>query len=229
MLAAKTIAFNLATQDNLRLSMAADQTVAVKLRLRANANALDRSAERNHAALETCQANRAAIPDEAELADLMRDAKGMIAETSAQIAAAKAVMTNGPRPASASAQAAAPAPAGPAKPATPPAALAAVVPAPSKPAAPAAVVPAQAKPAALAAPKQDLQPPRMADPRDKLAWADAMTVVAEEMTAGISALPPAYRKQELMRARLLSSAASDVTLLATGALPQYRTVTAAKK
>ncbi len=73
------------------------------------------------------------------------------------------------------------------------------------------------------APRPGLQPARMADPRDKLAWADAMNVVAKEMTAGLSALPPALREQEQMRARLLSSVASEITLQAGGATPQRQT------
>jgi hypothetical protein len=197
MLAARTIAFSLAAQDNLRLSMAADLAVAVKVRLRANANALDRSAERNHAALEKSQANPAAVPDEAELADRLWETREMIAQTSAQIAAAKAVVSPNPRPA--------------------------IAPAPV--AAPAATAPA--KRAAAPAPQPSVQPPRMASPRDRLAWADAMTVVANEMTAGLSAVPPAHRKQERLRAKLLRSAAMDVAALARGSAAQRQTVAAA--
>jgi hypothetical protein len=75
---------------------------------------------------------------------------------------------------------------------------------------------------------QTIQPPRMADPRDKLLWADAMRHVSAEMIAGLSAIPPALRKQERMRARLLSSVASQITMQAIGT-PAQRPIVAAPK
>jgi hypothetical protein len=148
---------------------------------------LDHAAEPNHAAPEKSRASRAATQDEAELADILRETKDMIAETHAQIAATTAATLPDPS--------APPGQAAPARSAAPSAAPTFVAPAPA----------------------QNLQPPRMANLRDKLLWADAMTTVAKEMDAGLSAIPPAYRKQQSMRARLLSSVARDVALLATGA------------
>jgi hypothetical protein len=76
------------------------------------------------------------------------------------------------------------------------------------------------KPAAVApAPKQAVQSSRTADPRDRLLWADAMRHVSAEMTAGLSAIPPAYRKQQQMRAKLLSSVASQITMQVSGTPP----------
>jgi hypothetical protein len=245
MLAARAIAFGLAAQDNLRLSMADDLTVAAKLRLRSNANALDRAAERNHAALEKTQAARAAVPDEAELADMLRDTQGMIAQANAQIAnaqianaqianaqiagaqiaGAKAAVKPASRPAPAPATAQAQAAthvrgqtASASRPAQPAGASQPVQAAAVKPA-----VPAAAAAAVAAALGQGPQPPRMVDPRTGLFWANAMTFVADEMTAGLSAIPPAHRKQTLMRARLLGSAAQDVIGLASGTAGKRQT------
>jgi hypothetical protein len=128
-----------------------------------------------------------------------RDAKD--AHANPEIAAANEVATPDPRHQVAPVQAA------PAKPAAPPAAPTAFGP----------------------TPRPGLHSPRMADPRDKLAWADAMNVVAAEMTAGLSALPPALRSQEQMRARLLSSVASEITLQAGGALPQHQALAMPKR
>jgi hypothetical protein len=133
-------------------------------------------------------------PEGVELAVMPRDAQGMIADTKAKIFAAAVTKPNTPARAE-------PAPAAPAKPAAP-----------------------RDAPTTVAERKQSLQPPRVANPRDKLLWADAMTTVAEEMTAGLSALPRAYRKQQLMRARLLSSVAKDVMLLASSTPSQRHTV-----
>jgi hypothetical protein len=90
--------------------------------------------------------------------------------------------------------------------------------APAPIAAPAQAAPAKsAAPSAASARHPSPQPPRMANPRDGLLWADAMTAVSQEMTAGLDALPPALRKQEAMRAQLLRSVARDITARASAA------------
>ncbi|PPQ29641.1 hypothetical protein, partial [Rhodopila globiformis] len=53
--AAKVIAFDLATLCSLSQSMAEDIAVVLALRLRGNANSMDRAAERNRQALETAE------------------------------------------------------------------------------------------------------------------------------------------------------------------------------
>jgi hypothetical protein len=58
---AQVIGFALVSLDNLRLSMPAAMSVAMKLKLRGNANALSRSAQRATATLE-CQRRDAAYP-----------------------------------------------------------------------------------------------------------------------------------------------------------------------
>jgi hypothetical protein len=124
-----------------------------------------------------------------------------IAQANAEIAAGKAVAKpNPPHPV-------APVQAAPAKQASP---LGAPL------AAPLAAVKAKPHPGA--------QPIRPANPRDGLLWADAMSVVADEMIAGLSALPPALRKQEAMRARLLRSTAMEITARAGRAPTPRQTV-----
>jgi hypothetical protein len=71
--AAKIIAFDLATLSSLSLSMADDLAVTMALRLRSNANSLDRTAERNRAALEQDRRNAALITQAADV-DSVADA-----------------------------------------------------------------------------------------------------------------------------------------------------------
>jgi hypothetical protein len=56
-----------------------------------------------------------------------------------------------------------------------------------------------------------------------------MTFVADEMTAAAAALPPAQQKRELMRARLLGSAARNVSALARDAAATRLTVMGSKQ
>jgi len=63
---AKIIAFDIATLSSLSLSMYEDVSMLLALRLRGNANSLDRSAERNRRRLELEQASRSGATDETE-------------------------------------------------------------------------------------------------------------------------------------------------------------------
>jgi hypothetical protein len=84
---AKIIAFDIATLSSLSLSMYEDVSMLLALRLRSNANSLDRSAERNRRMLE--QESRAGEPgDTVEAA--IAEAQRMVEEAKARIRAAAA-------------------------------------------------------------------------------------------------------------------------------------------
>jgi hypothetical protein len=87
---AKIIAFDIATLSSLSLSMYEDVSILLALRLRGNANSLDRSAERNRRAWE--QASRTATADETEDAvdAAIAEAQRMVQEAKARIQAAAA-------------------------------------------------------------------------------------------------------------------------------------------
>jgi hypothetical protein len=63
---AKIIAFGLATLGSLSLSMDDDLPIALILKLRSNANALDRSSDRNERALQGARAAPAPVPQQAQ-------------------------------------------------------------------------------------------------------------------------------------------------------------------
>jgi hypothetical protein len=67
--AAKIVAFDLATLSSLSLSMFDDTPAALALRLRGNANSLDRAAERNRAGLEQDRRNAAMVRETAGISD----------------------------------------------------------------------------------------------------------------------------------------------------------------
>ena len=85
---AKIIAFDIATLSSLSLSMYEDVSMLLALRLRGNANSLDRSGERNRRAWE--QTSRTAAPDETEDAveAAIAEAQRMVQEAKARIHAA---------------------------------------------------------------------------------------------------------------------------------------------
>ena len=186
--AAKVIAFDIATLSSLSLSMYEDVSMSMALRLRGNANSLDRSGERNRHALE--QANRTAEAGETEdsVEAAIAEAQRMVSEAKARIRAAAQAAEAQPDPA----------------PIAEPAAEATRAPA-SEP--PSAAVPSAAVPSAAV--------PSAAQQR-RSAWADAMAVVAEELTAELKDLPPAERWKEMARIEALTIAAAD---LASGAAP----------
>jgi hypothetical protein len=91
---AKIISFGIATLDSLSLSMNQDLEIPMILRLRGNANALDRSGERNERAFRAAQAETAARAesepdyDEAEVAASVAEAQRRAAEFRAAYRAA---------------------------------------------------------------------------------------------------------------------------------------------
>jgi hypothetical protein len=95
---AKIIAFDIATLSSLSLSMYEDVSMLLALRLRGNANSLDRSAERNRRALE--QAGRTSEAEETEEAveAAIAEAQRMVREATARIRAATAEAQPDPAP-----------------------------------------------------------------------------------------------------------------------------------
>ena len=67
--AAKVVAFDLATLSSLSLSMFDETSASMALRLRGNANSLDRSAERNRIALEQDRRDAALVAQAADLTE----------------------------------------------------------------------------------------------------------------------------------------------------------------
>ncbi len=164
---AKIIAFDIATLSSLSLSMYEETTALLALRLRGNANSLDRSAERSRRRLE--QENRpGAGHTEQSLEASVAEAQLMVREAKARVQAATAACETQPAP-------------GPAP------------------------VPASGAPAA-----------RTSTEARQAAWADAMTAVAEEFSAGLQNLPPDERWKEMARIKALTTAAAD---LSSGAAP----------
>lgn len=82
---AKIVAFGLATLGSLSLSMTDDLSISMVLRLRGNANALDRASDRNERALQVAQAQSPATGfDEAAIRAGMAEAEQRAAEVRAQ-------------------------------------------------------------------------------------------------------------------------------------------------
>ena len=90
--AAKIIAFDLAALSSLSQSMSEDLSVSMTLRLRGNANSMDRAAERNRLTLEQdCRiADAPGLPAEASLQQAVADARTMVQQAAAGIKAADA-------------------------------------------------------------------------------------------------------------------------------------------
>jgi hypothetical protein len=177
---AKILAFDLATLSSLSLSMADEMSVSLALRLRGNANSLDRAAERNRRMLEQHRCDTT-IPAGAD---------GLTeAGVAASIAEAQALVRQARDRTQPVIQSAAPP------------TVATVTPT-------VATVTPTATPAAAssAAPVATRTP--MPEGRRRAAWAEAMTAVAAEFTADMHRLSPAQRAKEMMRAEVLSKTAT---------------------
>jgi hypothetical protein len=190
---ARIIGFGLAALGSLSLSMADDLSIPLVLRLRGNANALNRSAERCERMLAEARTAEPPAPEPDEDYD---EAEVRAAVAEAQRRTAAAIQ---PRPR-----------------AEPPAVQPAPVPqqpaqrAPIRaPAPPPAPVPA---PAPKARPAGENPYPQM--------WAAAMAEVAAEEIAAAANLPPQQRKEATERAAILSDTANQ--LLAGATVPRPR-------
>jgi hypothetical protein len=195
---AKIIAFGLAALGSLSLSMADDLPIPMILRLRGNANALNRVAERAERALGQTQSAQAADTAPTFNAD---EVLASVAEAQARAAQARAGL-NLPLPAAPHSTAqqskAQPSPAQPS--ATP------------QPAEPAQTATRQTA-ASQAATQATLTP----EQRTTAMWAAAMADIAGEYAAEMATLPPAQRKAATLRANALSTTANA---LLTGAQAQ---------
>lgn len=204
------IAFGLAAMDNLGLSMAPDLSLSMKLRLRAGANALNRSAQQNTRALEKnrrespplepCCAERSAMAEAQAVPPVDEDA---VTEATLQVAIEQAqTMIEAARVRRPAAQ-----PAATIQPPTAVARSGAVTLPVAAATHPAAVEhTTAATPPSAAAPKA----PVATDQQNKLMWASAMNSVAAELSGSLHSIPPASRRATLMQATSLSSAASDL-------------------
>ncbi|MEA2730240.1 MAG: hypothetical protein QOF70_4715 [Acetobacteraceae bacterium] len=228
---AQIIAFGLAALGSLSLSMADDISVSMALRLRGNANALNRSAEQNRRAIGGGHSTPHRPGNEFE-----HDQDQYEAEVLANLAATRKLITNAQthdaqtHPVISAATLttiaiqplAAPTPA-PTPIATPP--IAAPTPiatppivAPTPIATPPIAKPTPAAPTALASTPTV---PKPSDREIQAMWAAAMADVADEFTASLIHLPPVERKMASRRIAALSSCANDL-MLGTAATQRFR-------
>jgi hypothetical protein len=197
----------LASVSSACLSMADDVSLTMTLRLRANANACDRAADRNRRALEKNRLNPAPDPVFAPGPDPDADRKD--AEVIARAAAVRR------RAEALQAHPAADCPVDP-----PPTAAPAATPDPavvaSTAAAAATRTPAAAATQTPAATPTAIPAPTAAADADlserqiQRLWGAAMTVVANEYAADLANLPPAERDAARARSNALSKAAEDL-------------------
>jgi hypothetical protein len=219
---AQIIAYGLAALGSLSLSMADDISLSMALRLRNNASALTRSAEKHRAALvrDHCDGwtdDQPAFPmtsatgmvgekenfSEAAVVAALEATRKLAAETQARMAAAEQLRVQS-------------APSTP-----PPAPIATTVTAPvtapvaAPVAAPAAAPAAAPVTAPISAP---MTPPVSAEERrNQMAWANAMINVAGDYTASLPNLPPLQHKTVSLRVAALVTTAND--LLAGAPMP----------
>jgi hypothetical protein len=229
LLVAKVVAFGLAALDSLRLSMDDEHAVLLKLKLRANAAALERLADRNTGRLDKLLQAPAVGPaeldpwtavDEADLAGMLSNARVMIEAANAQLAAAYVPdrPASPTSPTTAEPPAAAPATAeliadAPAAIAQPPAAEPPTERPHTEPAAPPVTIP----PAASA--PVPPQPAITRERRDMGLWASAMKNVAMEHMAQAAEGTPAQRKDDALKASVLGEVASELAAQANGTRP----------
>ena len=204
---AHIVSFGLAAVSALGLAMADNLSLSMTLRLRGNANALSRVAERNRRALKESHADQA-VPRQATTASTDDPAPDPAYEqaVTAEVAATRQLVAQAQAKMTANLTEAEPA----AALASIPGPIPAPIPAPA-PAAVTAQTPVPATPCAATTPtEQQLQ----------AKWAEAMADVAGEFTASLPHLPKIERLAASRRAALLSSCA---THLVTGAnLPSFK-------
>ncbi len=214
---AQIIAFGLAALGSLSLSMADDISLSMTLRLRGNANALNRSAEQNRRALRQARP-KLTDPDQIDPDQIDPD------QTDPDQTGPYQTQPDQTRPSTAARQHAEPADliceaagepkvvgqvtAHVADPVT--AQAAALQPATAAP-----------QPAPKSAPPTTPSPAQPIEERERQAiWATAMANVAAQVTASLPNLPPTERRAASIRAAALSSTASD--LLSGNVPPRLR-------
>jgi hypothetical protein len=202
---AQIIAFGLAALGSLSLSMADDISVSMALRLRGNANALNRSAEQNRRAIGGGHSTPHRPGNESE-----HDQDQYEAEVLANLAATRKLITNAQTH---DAQT---------HPVISAATLTTIaiqpIAAPTPIATPPIAKPTPAAPTALASTPTV---PKPSDREIQAMWAAAMADVADEFTASLIHLPPVERKMASRRIAALSSCANDL-MLGTAATQRFR-------
>nr|WP_294556846.1 hypothetical protein [uncultured Rhodopila sp.] len=180
---AKIIAFDIAALSSLSLSMYEEISMLLGLRLRGNAVSLDRASARNRAVLEQERRTDKAVETGDAVDAAIAEAQRMVQEAKARVQAAIAPAT---------------APVARAQPKAEPAPAAE----PAKVAEPVAV--------AAAAPEAPAAATRTPAQQRQSAWAQAMTMVADEFTAGLKDLPQEERWKKMARIEALTVAAADL-------------------
>ena len=216
---AQVIACSLSALGSLSLAMADNLSVAMTLRLRGNAVALNRIAEQNRRALCEARPETAPVPEFDPESDLDFDEVTVIANVAAtQERAAQAVArmqgeAKASRPPPTQTQAPAvppPSAVPPASPISPPSAI----PPPSAVPPPSAI-----PPASPISPPSAASEPTPADRERHAIWGAAAARVAQEYTASLPFLSPVERKNATIRAAALSSCANQ--LLAGNGPPPF--------
>jgi len=192
---AQVIACSLSALGSLSLAMADNLSVAMTLRLRGNAVALNRIAEQNRRALCEARPETAPVPEFDPESDLDFDEVTVIANVAAtQERAAQAVARMQ----------------GEAKASRPP---------PTQTQAPAVPPPSAIPPASPISPPSAASEPTPADRERHAIWGAAAARVAQEYTASLPFLSPVERKNATIRAAALSSCANQ--LLAGNGPPPF--------
>jgi hypothetical protein len=216
---AQIIGFGLAALGSLSLSMADDISLSMTLRLRGNANALNRSAEHNRRALTASHATDRSLIMPRQPRNLKTNPPRQNhdvdnAELTAGMAAANNAVADGQEPLPTEQQPANQAP-------TPAPAPAADVAAAQKTnAAQDTAAPAQTTGAATQ--KTNAMAEKAAEKRHHEMWAIAMVKEASEITASIPSLPQAERRAATIRAAVLGSTANELLTGASSPSPIHR-------
>ena len=214
---AQIIVGGLAALGSLSLSMTEDLPVAMILRLRSNANALNRVVERNRRAikearLETSEAEGAeGVAFNPEDATYEAEVIASVAVTQ-KLAAETQARSTATEPPAAEPPATQPASAEPASNLAP-----ALARAPALSPTTAPKPGATAQPIAATVPMQARAIPPMTNRERQMVWGRGMAEVAAEYTASLPGLPPIERRNASLRAAVLSSTANA---LLCGTLPE---------
>lgn len=186
---AQIIGYGLAALGSLSLSMADDLSLSMTLRLRGNANALTRSAERNRRALENTRSDNMtshhpAIDPESEAPAATEAGDENEAAMLAGVTAARKLAAETRAHVPAEAQATQPVPT------------------------------LGSAPIATPAPASQVT----IEQRNQAQWASAMIKEAEKLSASLNKLPPAERRQASLRVATLTTTASGILAALGGAL-----------
>jgi hypothetical protein len=193
---AQIVACGLASLGSLGQSMTSDISLSMALRLRNNANALNRSADQHRRAVQAAETMLPHEPEQFHPADAQREAEveASVADTQKRLAATRKRLAEAQSSLN----------------------IAAPPPIPTQPAgqtpAPVPTQPPESTPPLLTTPPPAHSAPMLNQQRQDAIWAAGMIEVAAEYTASLAFLPPAERKQASARAAALSSSANALLL-----------------